>query len=229
MSALFNNIEIDVMQANELLDVIKLAVKYNIPAIIVHPELSGDALFLKSCWFGKFKILTPVDWPKGECYGDAKLRGLTISSLDCDGFEFLLTGDKSQADYKNEMLVLTNFVRDCISSTAEVRFVLGPHHSDKNVIDICKAMKSIPSPNCLRTNHQLKLQISKANPDIHNETINKIKKIVDVPIKVSGNIKDVKSAMLCKDVAKYAVSLTQIRNMIKEVQNQPDQLKEILG
>jgi hypothetical protein len=229
MNALFNNIEIDVMQSNELADVAELAVKYAIPSIIVHPEISADALLQRIKWQGKFKILTPVDWPKGECYGDTKLRGLTIDSLSCDGFEFLLSGGRSQADCQNEMSVLTDFVRNHISPTVEIRFVLGMHHSDENITDICEAMKFVPSPSCLRTNHQLKLQVSKANPDIHNEMISKIKEIISVPIKVSGNIKDVKSIMLCKDAYKYAVSLAQIKNIIKEVQRQPDQLKEILS
>ena len=229
MTALFNNIEIDVMQSNELADVVELAVKYAIPSIVVHPEISADALLQRIKWQGKFKILTPVDWPKGECYGDTKLRGLTIDSLNCDGFEFLLTGGRSQIDCQNEMSALTNFVRNHISPIVEIRFVLGAHHSDENVVDICKAMKSVPSPSCLRTNHQLKLQVSKANPDTHNEMINKIKEIISVPIKISGNIKDIKSMMLCQDAVKYAVSLAQIKNIIKEVQRQPDQLKEILS
>ena len=59
--------------------------------------------------------------------------------------------------------------------------------------------------------------------------INKIKEIISVPVKISGNIKDVKSIMLCIDAIKYAVSLAQIKNIIKEVQRQPDQLKEILN
>ena len=227
--SIFTKLEIDVMQVNEILEAVELAHKYKLPAIVVHPGLSSDAIIARLRAGGKFKIITPIDWPKGETFGVNKLRGVTRDTLETDGFEFLLTPGKSEIDTRNEAKALTEFTKRNLSDQTEVRFVLGASlRSPENVVTMCKGLLGVRTPSIIRTDIQLKLQVSKANSDEHNKQIAIIKESIKAPIKLSGNIVSVKSIAASPQASKFAVSLTQARIIIKEFQSQPDQLRELL-
>ena len=93
---------------------------------------------------------------------------------------------------------------------------------------MCKGLLGVRTPSIIRTDIQLKLQVSKANSDEHNKQIAIIKESIKAPIKLSGNIVSVKSIAASPQASKFAVSLTQARIIIKEFQLQPDQLREML-
>lgn len=224
-----NKLEIDVMQVNEILEAVEVAHKYKLPAIVVHPGLSSDAIIAKSRAGAKFKIITPIDWPKGETYGMNKMRGLLMDSLETDGFEFLITPQKTEIETRNEAKVLTEFIKSNLSDAVEVRFVLGSSfRSNENILTMCKGLLNVRTPNFIRTDTQLKLQVGKANPEEHNKLITSIKEIIKVPIKISGNINNLKSIAASPGASRYAVNLTQAKTIIKEFKSQPEQLKEML-
>jgi uncharacterized protein involved in tolerance to divalent cations len=227
--SIFTKLEIDVMQVNEILEAVELAHKYKLPAIVVHPGLSSDAIIARLRAGGKFKIITPIDWPKGETFGVNKLRGVTMDTLETDGFEFLLTPGKSEIDTRNEAKALTEFTKKNLSDQTEVRFVLGASmRSPENIVTMCKGLLGVRTPSMIRTDIQLKLQVSKANSDEHNKQISIIKESIKAPIKLSGNIVSIKSIAASPQASKFAVNLTQARTIIKEFQSQPDQLRELL-
>lgn len=227
--SVFNRLEIDVMQLNEVAEAVELAYKYKFPAIVVHPGLSSDAIIAKSRAGGKFKIITPIDWPKGETFGVTKMRGLLMDSLETDGFEFLLTPNKSELDTRNEARALTEFVKQHLSDSTEVRFVLGTSfRSEANIDTMCKGLLTVRTPAMIRTDTQLKLQVGKANAEEHNRQITKIRDIIKAPIKICGNITNLKSVMSCTNAARFGVNLLQARTIIKEFHSQPDQLRELL-
>lgn len=227
--ALLSRLEIDVMQANELFESVEIAVKYQVPALVVHPGLAFEAKTLRSTRQGRFKIITPVDWPKGENVGITKFRGLTTESLDADGYEFLLNAKKSVSDIQNEMRVLTDFVRSQISQIAEIRFVFGAQMiSEDEYKNACAALNGIPLPQMVRTDHHIKLQTSKANPDIHNTYIKMLFEVIRPNVKISGNINSIKAITSCPDAQRYAVNLVQAKAIIKEIMQQPEELKELL-
>ncbi len=229
MSGIFNRLELDVMQANELADSVHLAMKYHFPAIVVHSSLSSDALRARGRSGGKFKIITPVDWPRGENYGDVKFRGLSMDAIETDGFEIMLTGGRSVGETKNEAKALTEFVKRQISELTEVRFVLGAFTRDPaNLADLIHGLVGVRMPTLVRTDGQLKLQVSKANTDVHNALVKSIRDVVRVPVKVSGNVGGVRSVTGVNDVARFGVNLAQVRLIIKEFTQQPDELKTLL-
>ena len=220
--AVYSKLEIDVMQVNEIQEAVHLAIKHKLPAIVVHQSLSGDAIIARSRSGGRFKIITPVDWPKGETFGDLKLRGLSFDSIETDGFEILLTAGKNETDSKNEAKVLTEFLKGRIGDQVEVRFVLGSSMRPYDHIEtICKSLLGVRTPALIRTDTQLKTQVTKANPDEHNKLIAMIGSHINVPIKVSGNISTLKSIIACPNAAKFAVSLLQAKSIIKELQSTP--------
>lgn len=220
--AIYSKLEIDVMQVNEIQEAVHLAIKHRLPAIVVHQTLSGDAIMARSRAGGKFKIITPVDWPKGEIFGDLKLRGLSFDSIETDGFEILLTAGKSETDTRNEAKVLTEFLKSRIGDHVEVRFVLGTgSRSYDQVESICKSLSGVRTPAAIRTDTQLKAQVTKANPDEHNKYIKMVTSHINAPIKISGNLNSIKALTTCQAASKYAVSLMQAKAIIKELQSLP--------
>jgi len=228
--AVFNRLEIDVMQLNELLEAVEIAHKYKLPAIIAHPNLSSDAIIAKSRVGGKFKIITPIDWPKGETFGMAKMRGLSTDSLETDGYEFLLTANKSEIDTRNEAKALTEFIKKHLTDQAEVRFVLGASsRSDENLRALCQGLLTIRTPSMIRVDIHTKTQVNKANPEEHNRHMTLIRELIKAPLKISGNINNLKAVVSCPSAARYAVNVSQAKTIIKEFKSQPDQLRELLG
>lgn len=228
MSGIFNRLELDVMQANELKESVELAQKYNFPAIIVHPGLASDAIGGRGRVRGRFKIITPVDWPKGDGFGLAKFRGLSTDALDADGFEIMLTGGKTELETRQEAIQFGEFVRRHFGEQTEVRFVLGAFvRDDANLRDLCRGLAGIRTPTMVRTDTQLKLQASKANTDEHKRIMVTVNDILKVPIKLSGNIAGVRCITGCQ-AQRYAVNLLQAKAIIREFQQQPGALKELL-
>jgi len=226
---ILQRLELDIMQANELLESIQVAIKYQIPAVVVHPSLAGDAINTRGRLRGRFKIITPVDWPKGDNFGTSKFRGLPADAMEADGFEICLTGDKSVGDTRNEAKAITEFIRAHLGELSDIRFVLGASMREPtNILQMCEGLQGVRTPTYIRTDTQLKLQVSKANIESHNTLINHILRIVQAPIKVSGNIAGVRAVTGVAHAQRFAVNLTQARLIVKEFQQQPDELRTIL-
>lgn len=229
MSIVFNRLELDIFQANELQESIELATKHGFPAVVVHPNLMTDAYRIRGRSRGRFNIITPVDWPKGDNFGTLKFRGLSMDSIEADGFEICLTGGKSISDTKNEANAISAFIKRHIGERVEIRFVLGTSvRDDATINSLCQGLIGVPSPTFIRTDTQLKLQVGKANTDIHNNIVATIRNIVDLPIKVSGNINNVRAVTGCIGVQRFAVSLSQAKAIVREFTQQPNELKTIL-
>jgi hypothetical protein len=228
---MLNRLEIDVMQANELIEATRVTVKHKLPAMVVHPDLSSEAYIARGQAGGKFKLITPVDWPKGLTFGMNKMRGLSTDSLEVEGFEILLTGGKNLIETRNEAKLLTEFIKNHLSETHEVRFVLGTQsRSEENIKIMCEALRDVRKPTYIRNDTQLKLQVSKANPDAHNDTMDMISGIVRAPLKIAGNITGFRTLTSCQGASRFGVSLLQAKAIIKEFQQQPsDELRELLS
>lgn len=224
-----NKLEIDVMQANELYEAVQITVKHKLPAIVVHQDLASEAYIARGQTGGRFKLITPIDWPKGTVFGMQKMRGLLTDALEVEGFEILLTGNMQMTETRNEAKVLTNFIKQHLSEMTEIRFVIGTQiRSEENIKNICESLKDVRMPNFIRNDTQLKLQVSKANSDVHNDTMEAINDVIRVPMKISGNVNDIRTITSCPGASRFAVSLLQAKNIIKEFYQQPDQLRELL-
>lgn len=225
--AIYSKLEIDIMQSTELLEASQLAHKYKLPALVVHPGLASDAIVIKGKLRGQYKLITPVDWPKGEVFGTTKFRGLTTDALEADGFEFMLMLSRPEADIAKEIKSLTEFVRNHLSKVAEIRFVTTAIKSDEDLQKLGKAILQNPMPAMVRNDISLKAQVSKANPEAHEKFIVNLKNAASVPIKISGNINNIRSTMGVS-AARFAVNLAQAKAIIKEFNTQPKQVIEML-
>jgi len=223
-------LEIDVMQANELEEASKLTLKYGLSAMVVHPDLSSEAYIIRSQLNGNYKLITPVDWPKGNNAGILKMRGLSTDALEVEGFEILLSGGKTSSEIKKEANDISELIRNHLSQIHEIRFVLGTTiRTNEEITNMCEALSNIRKPDLIRNDTNLKLQVNKANADIHNHTIEMIHGIIKAPLKISGNISNFKSVINCRKATKLSVNLSQAKSIIKEYKSQPsDELRKLL-
>jgi len=210
-----NKLEIDVTQLNELVDAVNLAVRYNIPALIINQSLIGEAFLLRIARNGKFKIISPVDWSKGDNYGLLKLRGMTFAALSSDGFEILLTPNKSPEETEAEASALIECFKHTVSRTCEVRFVLHVLQNEVPSMLMYNTLLNIRRPSMVRTDIKTKTPMGKHGTLIHNEIIRKLKSMGNLPIKSSGNFTSWRSILEC-NADRIAVSLTQLETIIKD-------------
>jgi hypothetical protein len=228
--SVLTKLEIDVLVAGELDEAAQLAAKYHLPALVIHPGLAVEGHIARGRIRGQYKIITPIDWPKGEIFGSSKMRGLSTDALEAEGFEILLTPGKSEVDTRNEAKVITEFIRNHLGPLPEIRFVMGTLTRPTEEIKIQSlGLKGVPLPAFVRNDISLKSQVSKANPDVHNANIDIMTESTKFPVKISGNINDLKAIASCKNADKFGVSLLQAKQIIKEFNSHPQKLKELLG
>lgn len=220
-------LEIDVMQGSELNEAMELAYVYKMQAIVVHPDLVADAAMQRVKRQATYRLITTVDWPKGEKFGVTKLHNMSVRALSCDGFEIML-GVRPLTESKKEMLELTEFIRKHLPQVQEIRFVLGClSKSQEDIKNLCLTIRDIPAPNFLRTDINLRIQQSKANIAAHTESLALIKGCVNRPIKLCGNINSAKTIVSCK-AERYGVSLKQAQGIIKELRENPKKIEKLL-
>lgn len=209
-------LEIDVMSALDLMPSIDMAIKYRMNTLVIHPDLMTDAIFARVRKQGKFKIITPVDWPKGDVFGMNKMTGMTKDALSADGFEIIISARDNSNEIKSEALAITDFVRRHLGQHIQVRFVLATSVRDPQMISkICDVMKHIPAPNVLRTDIHTKIQQTKAE---HTPILENIRKSTALPVKISGNINSLKIVQkYLSDVHSFGVSLKQAEAIIAEL------------
>jgi len=234
LNAITTKLEIDVMQVNEIDQAMQLAAIHRLPAVVVHPQLVTQALSTRVRRNGRFKIITTIDWPKGDTFGMNKLRGLTREMMEIDGYEILMTGGKPEIENRNEARVITDFIRNNINSNLEVRFVLGCYiRTEKEVVQMARVMKDIQAPAYLRTDAHLRTQVTKASLKTHTSLVEAIRKVCALPLKLSGNIDAVRTIAGCLQIpqppARFAVNLQQLQQIIKDLQKQPEELRELLA
>lgn len=224
-------LEIDVMQVNELLEASELMVKHHLPAMVIHPGLAPDAFAARMRVRGRYKIIIPIDWPKGENFGNIKFRGISKQALEADGFEIMVTPGKSKMDTQNEIKTLTEFVRNFLGEYVEIRFVLGNTVKTEEELDIvCNALIGIRNPAMLRSDTVLKVQQNVISSESHHAFINKLRGFgLQTPVKISGNMNNLKSIASAPQAYRYAVNVAQAKNIIREISQQPSELKEILS
>lgn len=216
LHALTTRLELDISQGSEIAAGVDLALKHRFPAIVVHPELALAAVQARATCRGEFKILIPVDSPKGQKAAIEKFRHLPVPALQQNGFEVLLSAEKASTLF-GEITAISEFVRQHFHPHTELRFVLGCFTRDEEFIrDACSWMKNIPAPALLRLDNATKIQQTIASTQAQQHFLKIIRECTGLPLKLSGNINTVKMCETC-NVDRYAVNLKQAQNLIAEL------------
>ena len=217
---IITKLEIDVLQGNEILEAFELAHKYRLPAVVIHPSLSSDALVCRGRSKGNYKIITPIDWPKGDLFATNKFKGLSLDSLETDGFEIYLSGNKSVDDTKKEIIACTDFIKKYMGELFEIRFVVGTRSREaESLNNIYEAFRHVKNPNMVRDDIILKTQNYRANTEVHNQFLENFKNFISCPMKISGNIDDKKTILECTTAKRFGVNLQQAKSIIRNINN----------
>lgn len=183
-------VEIDVIKHQQLRNAVDLAARHNCPAIVVMPEYVKEARVMRGIARGRFKIISAIDWPKGDKFNTDKFMGLQRDALEADGFEILLTA-RHQNDTLKEVKYLSKFAQQYLNPTFEMRAVLGCYatsRTEDHLINMCKALNQTPNITMIRTTHLTKINAAHSHSDTQSELVEKIKSICNRKVKVSGNI-----------------------------------------
>ena len=226
---IFNRLELDVLQKQELDTAVDLAIKFGIPSIVVHQDLYTDLVMQRLYRKGRFKLIVPIDWPRGELRDRVKFRGLSCKCLRADGFEIYLSGGITEAATRAEILTLEHLV-DRINPVAEIRYVLGTQSRPESmVLGICHGMigwgtagcRHLHPPQFIRTDIQLKTQVSKGNCEVHTTIAGKISEVIDYPLKACGNFNTAKDIVACPWASRVAVGITQLLTIVEDLKRAP--------
>jgi len=208
--------ELDVQKGNQrdVIDSGMFAVKNRCPAIVTVPELIAPMLADKSMRNGQYVVIAAIDMPGGKLFALDKWRDIGTDVLAADGFEVMLSKNRTPAEYRNEIRTITEFIRGQVNPLAELRFVLQVNdRSDVELTEIAKGLASFP-PTYVRTDYRLSIPGGSLD---HKGIVERIRKHVAVSVKVSGNI-DYETILELKNVPgikRFAVSVAQATEALK--------------
>jgi hypothetical protein len=206
----------------DIMSIGNLVVKNRIPTVVCDPEYIDALLVERMKYQGKFKIITTIDFNGGKKYGMEKFRTLPKSVFAVDGFDILITADKTAAESLNEMKALSQFVKNC-GPLREIRWVFGLLTRSPDIIEHCIAnVKSCPAT-MVRTDTSVESIL--CNLEHHQKHVNMIKKYIGTPIKISGNV-DLDLINHFGHGFYYDISVEQGKKLVRDMQSQTSKKKE---
>jgi len=218
---LLTNIEIDIFKTKALKDASEMASKYKCPAIVVPPELYGDANIIRAVVHGTYKIMVAIDWERnGVSPILEKFRGVPAAALDADGYEVLLAPGDLRATRK-QLRELVSFFQNYFAPTIEIRPVFGyhlPDRPDEVLAEMAQALTVIPTPSLVRTTHLTKVPVAKGSIATHQAIMDTILSVKRVPLKISGNVNH-KVISGCPTATRYAATPEQANSIIRALRD----------
>lgn len=185
-SQITSKLEINLLDAKTTPQIVSnFAIKYKVPAIVASPEYIAPLIAYRATMGGGYKIICALDFPKGMNYAMDKLFRANPDFVGADGFEILLSDDKSEVESKNELKAIHSYLK-ANRPTSEIRWCLRMHTADvERTKGILKNMKTFP-PSFVRVDPHL--ETPKATSESMTEQAALIQEFVPYPIKLSGNI-----------------------------------------
>lgn len=212
-----NKLEVNLLDATTTPQVVsEFALKYKIQAIVSSPEYIAPLIVHRASMGGKYKIISALDFPKGLNYSMDKLFRANPDFVGADGFEILLSSDKSEIESKNEMKAIHSYLK-ANRPLSEIRWCLKMHTTEfEETAGILKNMKLFP-PSFVRVDPHLETPAStieklKAQAAIVNEA-------VPYPIKLSGNIglEELQALSKIKGVKRFDVTMKQAEQIVQKL------------
>ena len=209
---------------------VNFAIKYRIPVIVTTSEYLAPILAHKIARAGQFKIICAVDYPKGDSFAMAKFKNLHSDFVAADGYEFLLSPNRSEVELRNEMKTIKEFINRQ-NPASELRWCLGAYtRSDEYLESMLKDMSKFPV-SYVRTDQHLTMPSIKENQ--REKVVETVKSKVPFPIKVSGNIdyKSLESLINFKvndniAIKRFDINLQQAKEIVKVLEEKELNLKQ---
>jgi len=194
-------------------------IKNRVPAIVVDPLYVEASLVERMKHRGQYKIICSVDFESGKHYGLEKMRPLPKSIMTADGFDILLTSNRTDKEYLNELRILSEFIHENIHKSKEIRWTLGLRTREQATIALALPhIKKWPAT-FIRTDHNVLPAKQENEYERHIRDVKFIREYTGLPIKISGNIDYETYLKLKGDVKRFDVTLDQAKSIIKTAQS----------
>jgi len=204
----------------------EFAIKHRIPTIVTAPEYLAPLMSHRLARGGQYKLIAAIDYPKGKNFAMDKLKRTHSDFVAADGFEILLSNNRTEIELRNEMRTLHSFLK-MQNRMAEIRWCLGMgSRKQENTERILKGLLKFP-PSYIRTDHHLELPKIVAKDHLSHAEL--IRKYVPYPTKISGNV-DYKTLKELKDnklIRRFDVSLDQLKSILYECDKEQKELVTI--
>ena len=188
-------------------------VKHRIPTIVVDPALLEVLIVERSQFNYAHKIICAIDF-ENKYFSFNKMKDLGKSIWAADGYEILVSPNRTDIETMNEMKSLREFIL-AYEPTKEIRWALNLRNKKYDFSHALKHAKNIPG-SFIRTDTNL---ISPASTmEAHKEDVDVIKKVVAMPIKISGSVNYDLIMAMRPNVARFDVTLSQAREIVIGVQ-----------
>jgi hypothetical protein len=165
---------------------------------------------------GSYRIICAIDFPKGSNYAMDKLFGSNPDFVGADGFEVLLSTNRTEIESRNEMRAVHSYLK-ANRPLSDIRWCLRMHSvDDKETEGILKNMKGFP-PSFVRVDpHVDDLGQDVEKLKTHAE---KVVGQVPFPIKISGGIDLEKLRALSdlKNVKRFDVTFEQAEAIVRSL------------
>ncbi len=216
MYSITSKLEINLMSGkDDPAFVANFAQKHRCPTIVTRPEYVAPLMAHRAAHHGQYLIVTAIDFPTGKSFAMDKFRSLSDDFLAGDGFEILLTDNKTQIESQNEIKALYEFLKR-MNQISEIRFVLGAYtRSREQLMSYISGMKKYP-PRWIRLDQHLIL------PNIaighHSGMVEMVKTHLPYPIKVSGNVDLETIKTFDGQKVRFDVTVAQAAKILKELE-----------
>lgn len=189
-------------------------IKNKIPYIVVKPEMSTAAMVERSSKNGRFKIIVAIGFDDfGKSFATDKLINIHKDSFAADGFDILITPNKTQNETKNEMISIIDFISK-INTLSEIRFSL---HINNDCTGAVKAMNNLPI-SMIRGCQHVELSDNVISKQILLDRVINIRKLTGKSIKIGGNINYEIYKELLKYVTRFDVTYEQARSILRAME-----------
>jgi len=181
-------IELIATTEDELKEADKIAANGSARTIYVMPGLIQIAGVARSLSNGKYKIIIMVDYPKGSHYGMDKFKGTPTDFFLADGYDIILTPGRTPTEVENEIKIVNSFIKTMISQHSMVCYTINASMRNQAEIEACARAFSSSPPGLIKLEASTTVQPTKANLEVHKNTIKLIRNSCTSPIAVCGNV-----------------------------------------
>lgn len=219
------------MASGDHINLARWVIKNRVPVIVVDPLYVEASLVERVKHRGQYKIICSVDFESGKHYGLEKMRPLPKSIMTADGFDILLTSNRTDKEHLNELRILSEFIHENIHKSKEIRWTLGLRTREQTTIAaVLPHFKKWPATFIRTDNNVIPAKIEN-ELEKHVRDVKFIRSYTGLPIKISGNV-DYETYLKLKDsVKRFDVTLNQAKSIIKTAQsvaNTSEQMQEDL-
>lgn len=199
------------------------ATRYRIPAIVAEPSYVAPLMTYRSMSGSRYKIICAIDFPAGQNFAMDKLKRSNPDFTAADGFEILISDNRSEIELRNEMKSLYEFIK-MQNRLLEIRWCLGAYHRDpSNLEHAVRSMSKYP-PSYVRVDSHVDLP--KVTLEQHEQAIDQIREQVHYPIKISGNVDLDLFNKLKSKAARFDVNVDQLNKIVYDLGTVEDESRQ---